>query len=89
MRVFAFDRKEIVISKKTLHFDLGMADPEGNLLVVVVDVNPRVWSQLSGTPKNPVTFGHVMEHLIMFINSHLALRFDNRLAIIASTSNRR
>ncbi|KAJ3315783.1 RNA polymerase II transcription factor B subunit 4 [Blyttiomyces sp. JEL0837] len=30
----------------------------------------------------------VMEHLIMFINAHLALRFDNKLAIIASHADK-
>ncbi|KAJ3197484.1 RNA polymerase II transcription factor B subunit 4 [Irineochytrium annulatum] len=56
-----------------------------NLLVVVIDVNPFVWAMAAKDPQRPVHFGEVMEHLTIFINAHLALRFDNKLAIVVST----
>ncbi|KAJ3188326.1 RNA polymerase II transcription factor B subunit 4 [Gaertneriomyces sp. JEL0708] len=60
------------------------ADEDINFLAVIVDTNPLAWSQAAGDPQNPIEFTQVLEHLLIFINAHLALRSDNDIAIIAS-----
>ncbi|KAJ3038045.1 RNA polymerase II transcription factor B subunit 4, partial [Rhizophlyctis rosea] len=55
-----------------------------NLLAVIIDCNPTAWARAAQSPDKPIHFTRVLEQLLVFINAHLALRFDNQLAVIAS-----
>ncbi|TPX59962.1 hypothetical protein SpCBS45565_g07620 [Spizellomyces sp. 'palustris'] len=55
-----------------------------NLLAVVIDTNPISWATAAQDPRCPLDLGRVLEQLLIFINAHLALRFDNELVVIAS-----
>ncbi|KAI9208871.1 RNA polymerase II transcription factor B subunit 4 [Polychytrium aggregatum] len=55
-----------------------------NLLTIVIDTNPYAWLKLSRRATNPVQFTAVLEQILVFINAHLALKYDNLLAVIAS-----
>lgn len=64
-----------------------------SLLIAILDLNAWQWARAASTtpastPPSNLSFKQVMEHLILFINAHLALRFDNKLAIIASYPNK-
>ncbi|KAI8593556.1 RNA polymerase II transcription factor B subunit 4 [Geranomyces variabilis] len=59
-------------------------DEDINLLAVVVDTNPAAWAAAASDPDRPLDFVKIIEQLLIFINAHLSLKFDNELAIIAS-----
>ncbi|KAJ3146053.1 RNA polymerase II transcription factor B subunit 4 [Geranomyces michiganensis] len=48
-----------------------------NLLAVVVDTNPAAWAAAASDPDRPLDFIKVIEQLLIFINAHLSLKFDN------------
>ncbi|KAI8816065.1 RNA polymerase II transcription factor B subunit 4 [Fimicolochytrium jonesii] len=62
-------------------------DEDINLLVLIIDTNPHAWATAANDPDQPISFVDVLEHILIFINAHLSLRFDSKLAIIASHSD--
>ncbi|KAF2861033.1 transcription factor Tfb4 [Piedraia hortae CBS 480.64] len=61
--------------------DLEIESPA--LLVVVLDTNPRAWTLLEDLP-----LSHALTPLLVFINAHLAINSANKVAVIASHSDR-
>ncbi|KAI9103175.1 general transcription factor-like protein IIH, polypeptide 3, 34kDa [Phlyctochytrium arcticum] len=55
-----------------------MSEDSVNLLALVIDTNPFAWEA------GPTPFTSVLDNLLIFINAHLALRFDTELVVIAS-----
>jgi len=53
---------------------------DSNLLVIVIDTNPFEWEH----PTAPLKLSEALQHILAFMNAHLAGRHDNRLAVIAS-----
>ena len=58
--------------------------PPPSLLVVVLDTNPYAWSLLSPS----LTLSQAVANLLVFINAHLAFSHENKVAVIASHSQR-
>lgn len=59
-----------------------------NVLVTIIDVNPTVWSQ--ATESDPsVSFQPVLDQVLVFLNAFLALRPDNKLAVIGCHPEKR
>ncbi|CAG8497749.1 11746_t:CDS:2 [Ambispora leptoticha] len=56
---------------------------ESNLLVLIIDTNPFAWAKAAATPGG-LSFDQALSQILVFINAHLALKHDNRLAVIAS-----
>ncbi|TPX58607.1 hypothetical protein PhCBS80983_g02993 [Powellomyces hirtus] len=63
------------------------AEDDINLLTVIVDTNPAAWAAAANDPERPLDFIKIIEQILIFINAHLSLKFDNELAIIASHTN--
>ncbi|KAI8802445.1 TFIIH subunit Tfb4/p34 [Cladochytrium replicatum] len=61
-----------------------MADGDLNLLVVVLDLNETQWSRAESDSTSPLSLTKCIEHLLVFINAHLSLSHDNRIAFIAA-----
>ncbi|KAG0233133.1 RNA polymerase II transcription factor B subunit 4 [Actinomortierella wolfii] len=57
-----------------------MAIDDSNLLVLVIDTNPFEWQH----PSAPLKLNDALQHILIFMNAHLAGRHDNKLAVIAS-----
>ncbi|KAF9925186.1 RNA polymerase II transcription factor B subunit 4 [Linnemannia zychae] len=53
---------------------------DSNLLVMVIDTNPFEWEH----PSAPLKLNEALQHILVFMNAHLAGRHDNKLAVIAS-----
>ncbi|KAJ3092229.1 RNA polymerase II transcription factor B subunit 4 [Quaeritorhiza haematococci] len=60
-----------------------------SVTVLVIDTNPVEWARAAKDLKSPVEYTKVLEQLMIFIHAHLALQYDNRLAIIASHTTKR
>ncbi|RUP15723.1 TFIIH subunit Tfb4/p34 [Jimgerdemannia flammicorona] len=58
--------------------DTTTSEDDSNLLVIIVDTNPFVWSAA------PLPLNDALCQILLFINAHLSLKHDNKLAVIAS-----
>lgn len=58
--------------------DSTTSEDDSNLLVIIIDTNPFVWSA------SPLPLTDALRQILLFINAHLALKHDNKLAVIAS-----
>lgn len=47
---------------------------------MVIDTNPFEWEH----PSAPLKLNEALQHILAFMNAHLAGRHDNKLAVIAS-----
>eukprot|EP01112_Ceratiomyxa_fruticulosa_P009346 TRINITY_DN2435_c0_g1_i1.p1 TRINITY_DN2435_c0_g1~~TRINITY_DN2435_c0_g1_i1.p1 ORF type:complete len:301 (-),score=56.10 TRINITY_DN2435_c0_g1_i1:204-1106(-) len=64
------------------------SDPENNLLVVVLDINPYSWAIHSknsegNNESNKLTITSYLEHVQLFLNAYLMLSAQSLLAVIA------
>ncbi|ODQ53769.1 transcription factor Tfb4 [Saitoella complicata NRRL Y-17804] len=59
-------------------------DDTPSLLVVILDTNPFAWGSLSST----LPLEKALAQLLIFVNAHLALSHDNRVAVLASHIDR-
>ncbi|BFZ60272.1 RNA polymerase II transcription factor B subunit 4 [Saitoella coloradoensis] len=59
-------------------------DDTPSLLVVILDTNPFAWESLSSI----LTLEKALAQLLIFVNAHLALSHDNRVALLASHIDR-
>jgi len=48
--------------------------------VIVIDTNPFEWEHKDA----PMRLNDALQHILTFMNAHLAGRHDNKLAVIAS-----
>ncbi|XP_033628081.1 general transcription factor IIH subunit 3-like isoform X2 [Asterias rubens] len=60
---------------------------ECSLVVVVVDVNPVWWGLQNGANDKGLTLFECMDHVLAFINSHVMMNQNNKVAVIASHTN--
>ncbi|KAI8335990.1 TFIIH subunit Tfb4/p34 [Choanephora cucurbitarum] len=63
--------------------DLVTTEDDSNLLVLIIDTNPFAWNE-SGRADLPLTLDDALNQLLIFINAHLALKYNNKVAVIAS-----
>lgn len=54
------------------------------LLTIVLDTNPHAWNLL----QNSLSLSKVIVNLLVFINAHVAINHANRVAVVASHSER-
>ncbi|CAI2163012.1 14541_t:CDS:2 [Funneliformis geosporum] len=57
-------------------------EDDANLLVLIIDTNPLIWTRLAKS--TGLSLKEALQHLMVFINAHLALKHDNEVAVIAS-----
>eukprot|EP01147_Barroeca_monosierra_P010472 gene10472-2602_t len=53
---------------------------EGVLYALVLDLNPRSWMKL----EQEMLFEEAMNHICVFINSHLSLKIENKVAVFGA-----
>ncbi|KAI9313810.1 TFIIH subunit Tfb4/p34 [Dichotomocladium elegans] len=56
---------------------------DSNLLVLIIDTNPFVWAE-SAKAETPLSLDDALRQILIFINAHLALKHNNKVAAIAS-----
>ncbi|GAA5960888.1 hypothetical protein JCM3765_007525 [Sporobolomyces pararoseus] len=57
------------------------AQVTGDLLCLILDLNPLAWSASS-----TLTLDNALDQILVFANSHLALRHENQIALFAATN---
>ncbi|KAI8072188.1 TFIIH subunit Tfb4/p34 [Gilbertella persicaria] len=63
--------------------DLVVTEDDSNLLVIVLDTNPFAWNE-SSKAQVPLSLDNALNQILIFINAHLALKYNNKVAVIAS-----
>lgn len=63
---------------------IALSGPPPSLLTIILDTNPHAWNLLSSTLSLP----KLVANLLVFINAHIAINNSNRVAVIASHSQR-
>ncbi|GAA5988653.1 hypothetical protein JCM5350_003836 [Sporobolomyces pararoseus] len=58
------------------------AQVTGDLLCLILDLNPLAWSGSSN-----LTLDSALDQILVFANSHLALRHENQIALFAATNS--
>ncbi|KAI9836472.1 MAG: hypothetical protein M1819_001504 [Sarea resinae] len=66
------------------HYERESNEPPPSLLTVILDTNPHAWSLLSST----LPLSKAIANILVFINAHLAFNYANKVAVIASHSQR-
>ncbi|CAK7562514.1 MAG: RNA polymerase II transcription factor B subunit 4 [Sporothrix epigloea] len=66
------------------HYEVSASAETPALLTIILDTNPRAWAALANT----LPLSKAIANILVFANSHLALGSTNKVAIIASHSNR-
>ncbi|CAG8519353.1 5586_t:CDS:2 [Paraglomus brasilianum] len=61
----------------------GASEDDANLLVLIIDTNPFMWTKSTESPSG-LSLDNALCQLLVFINAHMALKHDNKLAVIAS-----
>lgn len=60
-----------------------LATDDSNLLVLILDTNPFVWAE-SAKAETPLSLDDALRQILIFINAHLALKYNNKIVVIAS-----
>ncbi|KAI8388390.1 TFIIH subunit Tfb4/p34 [Radiomyces spectabilis] len=63
--------------------DISTSEDDSNLLVLIIDTNPLVWAESSKAPV-PLSLDDALRQILIFINAHLALKYNNKVVVIAS-----
>ncbi|KAG0167965.1 RNA polymerase II transcription factor B subunit 4 [Apophysomyces sp. BC1015] len=63
--------------------DMSTSEDDSNLLVLIIDTNPFVWAE-SAKAAVPLSLDDALRQLLIFINAHLALKYNNKVVAIAS-----
>ncbi|KAL2044242.1 hypothetical protein N7G274_002947 [Stereocaulon virgatum] len=66
------------------HYSKTSDEPPPSLLTIILDTNPNAWALLSPT----LPLSAAIANLLVFINAHLAFNNANKVAIIASHTQR-
>ncbi|KAI8339486.1 transcription factor Tfb4-domain-containing protein, partial [Chlamydoabsidia padenii] len=56
---------------------------DSNLLVLIIDTNPFVWDQIAKA-STPLSLDDALRQILIFVNAHLALKYNNKVVVIAS-----
>ncbi|ORY95875.1 TFIIH subunit Tfb4/p34 [Syncephalastrum racemosum] len=63
--------------------DISTSEDDSNLLVLILDTNPFVWAE-SAKAETPLSLDDALRQILIFINAHLALKYNNKIVVIAS-----
>ncbi|KAI9021642.1 TFIIH subunit Tfb4/p34 [Phycomyces nitens] len=63
--------------------DASTSEDDSNLLVLIIDTNPFVWAE-SAKANVPLSLDDALRQILIFINAHLALKYNNKVTVIAS-----
>ncbi|KAI9492707.1 TFIIH subunit Tfb4/p34 [Zychaea mexicana] len=63
--------------------EVPTAEDDSNLLVIILDTNPFVWAE-SAKAQTPLSLDDALRQVLIFINAHLALKYNNKVVAIAS-----
>ncbi|ORX61762.1 transcription factor Tfb4, partial [Hesseltinella vesiculosa] len=63
--------------------EVTTSEDDSNLLVLILDTNPFAWAQ-AAKASAPFTLDDALQQILVFINAHLALKYDNKVVVIAS-----
>ncbi|KAF7730992.1 RNA polymerase II transcription factor B subunit 4 [Apophysomyces ossiformis] len=63
--------------------DVSTSEDDSNLLVLIIDTNPFVWNE-SAKATVPLSLDDALRQILIFINAHLALKYNNKVVAIAS-----
>ncbi|KAM0804446.1 transcription factor TFIIH complex subunit [Usnea florida] len=66
------------------HYSKTSDEPPPSLLTIILDTNPHAWALLAPT----LPLSAAIANLLVFINAHLAFNNSNKVAIIASHTQR-
>lgn len=66
------------------HYNKTSDEPPPSLLTIILDTNPNAWALLAPT----LPLSAAIANLLVFINAHLAFNNSNKVAIIASHTQR-
>ncbi|MCJ1240228.1 RNA polymerase II transcription factor B subunit 4 [Varicellaria rhodocarpa] len=66
------------------HYEKTSDEPPPSLLTIILDTNPHAWALLADT----LPLSKAIANLLVFINAHLAFNYANKVAIIASHTQR-
>ncbi|MCJ1278079.1 RNA polymerase II transcription factor B subunit 4 [Puttea exsequens] len=66
------------------HYSKTSDEPPPSLLTIILDTNPHAWALLAPT----LPLSSAIANLLVFINAHLAFNNANRVAVIASHTQR-
>ncbi|KAI7870043.1 TFIIH subunit Tfb4/p34 [Spinellus fusiger] len=63
--------------------DTSTSEDDSNLLVIIIDTSPFVWAE-SAKAVVPLSLDDALRQILIFINAHLALKYNNKVTVIAS-----
>ncbi|KAI7902307.1 TFIIH subunit Tfb4/p34 [Cokeromyces recurvatus] len=63
--------------------NISVSEDDSNLLIIIIDTNPFAWEE-SSKAENPLSLDQALNQILIFINAHLALKYDNKVVAIAS-----
>ncbi|CAO3590773.1 unnamed protein product [Absidia cylindrospora] len=63
--------------------DIATSEDNSNLLVLIIDTNPFVWDQIAKAD-TPLSLDDALRQVLIFVNAHLALKYNNKVVVIAS-----
>ncbi|MCJ1363686.1 RNA polymerase II transcription factor B subunit 4 [Acarospora aff. strigata] len=66
------------------HYERTSDEPPPSLLTIILDTNPHAWALLSDT----LPLSKAIANLLVFINAHLAFNYANKVAVVASHTQR-
>ncbi|KAI9870137.1 MAG: RNA polymerase II transcription factor B subunit 4, partial [Pleopsidium flavum] len=66
------------------HYERTSDEPPPSLLTIILDTNPHAWALLSET----LPLSKAIANILVFINAHLAFNYANKVAVVASHSQR-
>ncbi|KAI8149159.1 TFIIH subunit Tfb4/p34 [Fennellomyces sp. T-0311] len=62
---------------------VSTTEDDSNLLVIILDTNPFVWAECAKS-QTPLSLDDALRQVLIFINAHLALKYNNKVVAIAS-----
>ncbi|KAJ8660900.1 hypothetical protein O0I10_003545 [Lichtheimia ornata] len=62
---------------------VSTSEDDSNLLLLIIDTNPFMWAE-SAKADPPFSLDDALRQILIFINAHLALKHNNKVAAIAS-----
>ncbi|GAA5817587.1 hypothetical protein MFLAVUS_011135 [Mucor flavus] len=63
--------------------DAAASEDDSNLLIIIIDTNPFAWEECSKS-EIPLSLDNALSQILIFINAHLALKYNNKVVVIAS-----
>ncbi|CCD22681.1 TFIIH/NER complex subunit TFB4 NDAI_0A05260 [Naumovozyma dairenensis CBS 421] len=64
----------------------SLSEETPSLLTVIIDITPKLWTELDQETEENGSLISVLKSLIVFLNAHLAFNSSNQVAVIASHS---